>query len=64
MKRLIRRLSAWAWEEMLSDVGRIEWKYGRNDNGAPKDWTEWHNVRAHLREAGKLRELSIINDWI
>lgn len=56
VQRLARRLSAWAWDEMLFDVGRVEWKYGRNDNGQPKNWTEWNNVRAHLREAGKLRQ--------
>jgi hypothetical protein len=54
--RLVRRLSAWAWEEMLFDVGRVEWKYGRTDDGKPKNWTEWNNVRVHLREAGKLRQ--------
>lgn len=56
LRRLVRRLSAWAWDEMLFDVSRVEWKYGRNDNGAPKNWTEWNNVRVHLREAGKLRQ--------
>ena len=56
VQRLVRRLSAWAWDEMLFDVGRVEWKYGRNDNGTPKNWTEWNNVRVHLREAGKLRQ--------
>lgn len=54
--RIVRRLSAWAWEDMLFDVGRVEWKYGRNEDGTPKNWTECHNVRTHLREAGKLRQ--------
>lgn len=52
----IRRLSRFAWEEMLFDVGRVEWKYGRNDNGTPVDWTEWNNVRNHLIETGRLRQ--------
>lgn len=56
IRSLVRRLSAWAWDDMLFDVGRVEWKYGRNDNGTPKNWTEWNNVRVHLREAGKLRQ--------
>lgn len=56
VKRVIRRLSAWAWEEMLFDVSRVEWKYGRNDNGTPKNWTEWNNVRVHLQETGNLRQ--------
>lgn len=29
VQRLVRRLSAWAWDEMFFDVGRVEWKYGR-----------------------------------
>lgn len=56
IRSLVRRLSAWAWDDMLFDVGRVEWKYGRNENGTPKNWTEWNNVRVHLREAGKLRQ--------
>jgi hypothetical protein len=51
----VRRLSKFAWGEMLWDVGRVEWKYGRTDEGLPKNWTEWDNVRDHLREAGTLR---------
>jgi hypothetical protein len=56
VQRLVRRLSRFAWEEMLRDVGRVEWKYGRTDDGKPKNWDEWNLVRAHLREAGKLRQ--------
>jgi hypothetical protein len=56
VQRIVRRLSAWAWDEMLWDVGLVEWKYGRTDDGKPKNWTEWNNVRVHLREAGKLRQ--------
>jgi hypothetical protein len=56
VQRLVRRLSRFAWQEMLWDVGRVEWKYGRTDDGKPKNWDEWNNVRAHLREAGKLRQ--------
>lgn len=54
IKRIIRRLSRFAWDEMLRDVGRVEWKFGRGDDGKPKDWTEWNNLRDHLREAGRL----------
>lgn len=54
--RLVRRLSRFAWDDMLFDVGRVEWKYGRMDDGQPKDWTEWNSVRAHLRESGMLRQ--------
>ena len=56
LKYIIRKLTAWAWDEMLFDVGRVEWKYGRTDDGKPKRWDEWDNVRDHLREAGKLRQ--------
>lgn len=56
VKCLARRLSRFAWEEMLWDVGRVEWKYGRTNDGKPINWTEWNNVRQHLREAGKLRQ--------
>ncbi len=54
--RLVRRLSLFAWEEMLWDVSRVEWKYGRTDDGKPKDWDEWNNVRDHLREVKRLRK--------
>lgn len=56
IKRGVRRLSRFAWGEMLWDVSRVEWKYGRNDDGSAKNWTEWDNVRDHLREAGSLRK--------
>ena len=56
-RRLTRRLSAWAWEDMLRDVGLVEWKFGRNDDGTPKDWTEWDMIRDHLRDAGHLRQV-------
>jgi hypothetical protein len=65
MKRLVRLLSRWAWDDFLFDVGRVEWKYGRMDSGAPKDWDEWNNVRDGLRDAGRLRapwELDKPND--
>ena len=53
--RVVRRLSRFAWRDMLWDVGRVESKYGRYDGGRVKDWVEWENVREHLREAGELR---------
>ena len=53
--RAVRRLSRFAWRDMLWDVARVESKYGRHDDGRVKDWTEWENVREHLREAGALR---------
>jgi len=56
VQRFVRRLSRFAWNEMLWDVGRVEWKYGRTDDGKPKNWKEWDDVRVHLREAGKLRQ--------
>lgn len=56
LKRLVRRWSRFAWSEMLCDVSRVEWKYGRNDNGTPKDWDEWNDVREHLRESDSLRQ--------
>lgn len=49
LHRWVRRWSRFAWEEMLFDVGRT-------DDGQPKNWTEWNNVRVHLRESGKLRQ--------
>lgn len=56
LQRVVRRLSIFAWQEMLWDVGRVEWKYGRTEEGQPKNWTEWENVRGHLRETGYLRQ--------
>lgn len=53
--KIIRRISRFAWREMLFDVARVEWKYGRYDDGTPKDWTEWNNVRNHLKETKNLR---------
>lgn len=55
-KRLVRRLSRFAWEDMLWDVARVEWKYGRYDNGKPKNWTEWNNVRDHITESKIIRK--------
>lgn len=56
LKKLIRRLTRFAWDDFLYDVARVEWKYGRNDNGTPKQWTEWVHVRDHLREVKSLRK--------
>ena len=50
--RVVRRLSRFAWRDMLWDVARVESKYGRYDDGRVKDWVEWENVREHLREEG------------
>ena len=55
LQRLVRLLSRWAWEDFLFSVGRVEWKYGRTDDGKPKDWTEWEDVRDGLREIGRFR---------
>ena len=41
---------------MLWDVARVEWKFGRYDDGKPKNWDEWENVREHLAEHGALRK--------
>jgi hypothetical protein len=54
-RKWVRRLSRFAWSEMLWDVSRVEWKYGRNDDGSPKNWDEWNNVRDHLQEHRSLR---------
>jgi hypothetical protein len=51
IKRIVRRASRFAWNEMLFDVARAEWKFGR-----AKDWKEWMAVRAHLVDAGFLRQ--------
>jgi hypothetical protein len=56
LTRPVRRLSAWAWDDMLRDVSRVEWIYGRHDNGRLKDWSEWACIREHLLEAGRLRQ--------
>jgi hypothetical protein len=51
IKRIVRRASRFAWNEMLFDVARAEWKFGRS-----KDWKEWMAVRAHLVDAQSLRQ--------
>jgi hypothetical protein len=56
IQRIVRKLTKWAWEEMLFDVSRVEYKYGRLDDGSPKNWEEWNNIRLHLRESEKLRQ--------
>ena len=62
IQRIVRRLTKWAWDEMLFDVSRVEWKYGRLDDGSPKNWNEWNNIRDHLREFGKLRRPQELNN--
>lgn len=54
--KLVRKLTSFAWKEMLWDVSRVEWKFGRNEDGSPKDWDEWNNIREHLVENGSLRQ--------
>ena len=55
IKKLIRALSKFAWDDFLFDVSRVEWKYGRYDNGKAKNWTEWENIRLYLKELNALR---------
>lgn len=62
IKKLVRSLSSWAWEEMLLDVSLAEWKFGRRDDGKPKDWSEWNNIRAHLHDSGYLRNSDELNN--
>ena len=31
-------------------AARVEWKYGRNDDGTPKRWKEWDDLREALGE--------------
>ena len=51
---MVRALTRFAWKNVLFDVGRVEWKFGRHDDNSPKDWVEWSNIRAHLKESGQL----------
>ncbi len=45
-----------AISELLFDVARAEWKFGRNNDGSPKNWTEWNNIREHLKKFNALRK--------
>ena len=45
LQHLVRRYNALAW-----DASRVEWKYGRFDDGTPKEWPEWDNLRDSLAE--------------
>ena len=56
IKAIIRRLTLWAWEEVVFNIARVEWKFGRYDNGYPKNWEEWNNVRDNLGELKRLRQ--------
>jgi hypothetical protein len=56
IKAITRRLTLWAWEEVVFNVARVEWKFGRHNNGRPKNWKEWNNVRDNLRELKRLRQ--------
>jgi hypothetical protein len=56
INRIVRRLSRFAWAEVMHDVARVECKFGRDSFGFPKDWTEWRRIREHLRESGDLRQ--------
>ena len=56
IKAITRRLTLWAWDEVVFNIARVEWKFGRHNNGRPKNWKEWDNVRDNLRELKKLRQ--------
>lgn len=56
LTRMVRWMSRWAWSDLIYDAARVEWKYGRYDSGAPKQWDEWENLRDDLREIGALRQ--------
>ena len=54
--RIVRSLSFFAWRDLVFDAARVEWKFGRNDDGSAIDWTEWADLRDDLRETGSLRK--------
>lgn len=58
-------MTRFAWADMLYDVARVEWKYGRNDlpfgKEELKDYSEWNNVREHLKENNAMRPVNINN---
>ena len=45
LQHLVRRYNSLAF-----DAARVEWKYGRSDDGKPKNWIEWNNLRESLAE--------------
>jgi hypothetical protein len=36
--------------ELRFAAARVEWKYGRTDDGKPKNWVEWNDLRDSLGE--------------
>jgi hypothetical protein len=47
----------WEWafsslEELARDAARVEWKFGCADDGTPKDWQEWKDLRASVEKSG------------
>jgi hypothetical protein len=56
IKAITRKITLWAWDEVVFNIARVEWKFGRHNNGRPKNWKEWNNVRDNLRELKRLRK--------
>lgn len=55
-KKIVRSLTKFAWSDFLYDVSLVEWKFGRNDDGSHKDWSEWRRIQQHLKEMEMLRK--------
>lgn len=62
IRRIVRRLTRWAWLDFLDASSRVEWKYGRTDDGLPKRWEEWDDLRECLGESNALRCLEELED--
>ena len=54
----------WEWalsilKDLAFNAARIEWKFGRNDDGSLRDWTEWRELRDDIEKSGiELRKKS------
>ena len=52
---IVRRLTRWAWLDLLWAASRVEWKYGRDGIWRPIPWDEWEDLRDELKDADALR---------
>lgn len=60
-KKLIRKFTKFAWGDLIYDVSRVEYKYGRRDNGQILDYHEWNQIRLHLLELNAIKAKDELN---
>ena len=43
-------------DDLLAAAGRVDWKFGHDDQGEPSDWQEWVDLRRAMMRVTHARK--------